>query len=276
MSVLGSLFRRQMLESRWSLGLSALALSAAGYMTTWLAKNFEIIIAKGATGNNIRRVGVLRGLGGPAMDYSTTALEILWWNHPLIVLPVLAWAITRASAAVAGEIDRGTIDVTLSRPVSRSTYLASQVAFAVFGLLVMVSAIALGCCVGNQVYTLKTPFPATILLRPAASLLALGLAAFGYTLPFSAFDVVKWRAALAGAVITLASLVALTVEPWYEGYFFHDWLERISVFQFYAPVTSALKGDPLGLNLTVLSGVFAAGLLISFYWFARRDLPANS
>ena len=36
----------------------------------------------------------MRALGGKNMDYSTLALEICWWNHPVIVLTVLGWAIS--------------------------------------------------------------------------------------------------------------------------------------------------------------------------------------
>ena len=83
------------------------------------------------------------------MDYSTTALEVCWWNHPVVILTVLSWAVTRGSAAVAGEIERGTIDLTLSRPVARWAYLTSQVVFALAGFLVMVGMLVAGLASGT-------------------------------------------------------------------------------------------------------------------------------
>ena len=133
MTAIRALLRKQALESRWVLGISALAFFGLSILTAWLTWRFERLIDRGELGPAVRRYGFLRALGGANMDYSTTALEVCWWNHPVIVLTVLGWAISRGSAAVAGEIERGTLDLTLSRPVSRSTYLLTQVAFTLLG-----------------------------------------------------------------------------------------------------------------------------------------------
>jgi ABC-2 type transport system permease protein len=65
----------------------------------------------------------------------------------------------------------------------------------------------------------------------------------------------------------------MTVAPQFEGY---DWLEKLSVFRAYAPVTVALKGEPLAFNAGILTSIFAAGVATSFVLFLRRDLPSNS
>ena len=59
----------------------------------------------------------------------------------------------------------------------------------------------------------------------------LGMAVFGYTLPFSSLDVVRWRSTLAGSAITLAGLFSMSLARLFEGYSFHDLMERVSVFQ---------------------------------------------
>jgi ABC-2 type transport system permease protein len=273
MMALRALLRKQAVESRWLLGISALAFFALAVLTTWLTWRFERLIERGELGPAVRRFGFLRALGGKNMDYSTLALEICWWNHPVIVLTVLGWAISRGSAAVAGEIDRGTLDLTLSRPVPRSTYLLTQVGFAVFGLLVMAASLIFGLQVGAQFYALKDPPSVLTLLRPAAMVVTLGMAIYGYTLPLSTIDVVRWRPGVIAAAITLGGLIAMSVAPQFDGY---DWLENLSVFNAYAPVTVALKGDPLTYNGLVLCSVFAAGVVLALGLFAGRDLPTNS
>jgi hypothetical protein len=75
------------------------------------------------------------------------------------------------------------------------------------------------------------------------------------------------------AAVTLGGLIAMSVAPQFDGY---DWLEKLSVFDAYAPVTVALKGDPLTYNSLVLCGVFAAGVALALGFLARRDLPTNS
>ena len=78
------------------------------------------------------RIQWLRNLG-IAEQPSSISLMIASWNHPFILLLVSMWAIGRGSAAVAAEVERGTLDLILSRPVSRWAYLASQVIVAISG-----------------------------------------------------------------------------------------------------------------------------------------------
>jgi ABC-2 type transport system permease protein len=273
MMAVRALFRKQALESRWVLGISALSFFGLAILTVYMTWRFEQLVERGDIRPTVRRGGILRAFGGPNMDYSTTALEVCWWNHPLIVLTVLGWSITRASAAVAGEIERGTLDLTLSRPVSRPTYLFAQVGFVLAGLLILAGALIAGLEVGAQFYTLRSPPSIVTLLRPAAMVVALGMAVYGYTLPFSTMDVVRWRPGVIAAAITLGGLIAMSVAPHFEGY---DWLEKLSVFYLYAPVTVAIKGEPLAYNASVLCGVFAVGVACALAIFVRRDLPTNS
>src|SRR5262249_18534856 len=152
---------------------------ALSILTVWIAWRLERLIDRGEIGPFGRRYGVLRALGGRNMDYSSTALEICWWNHPLLVLTVLGWAIRRAPAAVAGEIERGTPDLTLSRPVSRTEYLLTQVAYMVWGLLVLAAALIGGNLVGTHFYAVKNPPSIVTLLRPSAMVVTLGMAVYG-------------------------------------------------------------------------------------------------
>jgi ABC-2 type transport system permease protein len=267
------LVRKHLGESRWVLAISAAAFFGLSVLTCWIAMRVERVMDSGEFWLGQDRYRFVWLLGGTATDLSTTALEVCWWNHPLIVLTTLAWAVSRGSAGVAGEIERGTIDLTLSRPVGRSTYLASQILFAVLGLVVLAACLIAGSLAGRLFFTLKAPPTVLTLLRPAAMVVALGMSVYGYTLPFSAVDVARWRPALAAASITLGGLIAMALAPMFEGY---DWLEKLSVFQAYAPVTVALKGEPLGYNATVLCSVFAAGVVLSFVVFSRRDIPSNS
>lgn len=271
MNVVVVLIRKHLLESRWLLGLSSVAFFGLSWLTVWMATRFERLIDLNELG---RRGRMLMGLGGPAMDLSTTALEVCWWNHPVIVLTILAWAVTRASAAVAGEIERGTIDVTLSRPISRRAYLTSQILFAVLGLLLLGFSLIAGNVVASVFYTLKAPPTAWTLMKPAAMVVTLGMAVYGYALPLSAIDVVRWRPGLVASAVTLAGLVSMSVAPQFPDY--QKLLENLSVFQLYAPVTVAMKGDPLSFNVTILLAVFLAGVVLSFFLFLRRNLPSNS
>ena len=273
MNVLFTLLRKHLGESRWLIGLSCAALFGISILTVWLASFVEQSFPTGGVPTNPERFRFLSALGGQQMDNSTAAIEVCWWNHPFIVLIILGWVFARGSGVVSGEIERGTIDLTLSRPISRSIYLTSQILFSILGLILLATALILGNLVATPFFKLISPPGLLTLLKPAANLVAMGMAVFGYTMPFSTIDVVRWRAALIAVAITLLGIVGLTLSPIFPDY---KWLERISIFQFYAPVAVVIKGEPLLYNSTILLLVFGVGAGLSYWSFSRRDLPSNS
>jgi len=271
MNSLLALLRKHFSEARWVLGLSIAAFFGLSILTIWLTLRAERAIEAANFEQGGRSLRGFRLLG--ARDFSTLSLEVSFWNHPLIILTVLGWAITRGAAAVSGEIERGSLDLVLSRPISRSLFLLSHVTFAVLGVFALAAALIAGNVLGSQFFAVKEPPSIAILMRPGLMLATLGLAAYGYTLPLSAIDIVRWRPGLIASAFTLAGVIAMTVAPQFEGY---EWLERVSIFRAYAPITVATNGAPLAYNATVLTVVFAVGVVLSFLAFSRRDLPTNS
>src|SRR4051794_15364444 len=182
-----TLVRKNLLDSRWLLVICSSALFGLCWVFVFVAHRIEVAI-QAATGN--RSMGMLRGLGGSSMDFSTAAIEMAFWNHPFVVLIFSIWAIARGSIAVAGEIEKGTMDLVLSRPVGRSSFLASQVITAVSGLFLMAGAMMAGNLVGSHYNTLISPATASTLTKPAINLIAFGWAIFGYTFVLSTLDLV--------------------------------------------------------------------------------------
>ena len=273
MTVFPTLLKKHAHEARWSLGIAASAFGGLGVLTVWLTLRAERVIAAGDFGPQVHGLGRFRFLGGPEMDFSTLAMEVCFWNHPFIVLTVFGWAIARGSLAIGGEIERGTLDLVLSRPVSRTSYLTSHIIFTLLGFMTMAAALIAGCLIGGRIYAVKSPPTVLALTRPAVMVVALGMSIYGYTLPFSAVDVVRWRSGVCALGLTLVGLIAMTIAPQFEGY---DWLEKLTVFRAYTPVTVAMKPEHLSYNAAVLTGVCVAGCLIAYAGFLTRDLPANS
>jgi ABC-2 type transport system permease protein len=209
-------------------------------------------------------------------SHAVLALEIARWNFPVVPLLVLSWAIARGSAAVSGELERGTLDLAMSRPMSRWTYLMAQVVSSLLGLAFMMLVLWLSNLLANRFYGIEEMPSALGVLRPCVNIFALGASVFGYTLLFSSFDVVRWRASLLGSAITIAGLVGYSVATADEFKERWGWLEWLTVFRGYAPVEAAVKAEQFGPNVGALCGVCAAGIIIAYLFFQGRDLPANS
>jgi ABC-2 type transport system permease protein len=273
MTAFVALTRKQAGESKGFLGIAAIALFGISWLTVFITARIEARM-RTAEDAGLRMPRMLRGMGGAAMDFSTAAIETAWWNHPFVVLLVISWAIARGSLPVAGELERGTLDLTLSRPISRFAYLLSNVCVAVLGLLVLAAALVAGNRVGSQYNVVATPPSVWILTRPALNLAALGLAIYGVTLFLGALDVVRWRPNMIASIFTLGSFILLAIvqapslEEW-------KWLERYSIFKAYNPVEAAVKGEHVAFNAGVLAAIGLGGITLAFIQFLRRDLPAG-
>ncbi|MFO0845527.1 MAG: ABC transporter permease subunit [Gemmataceae bacterium] len=94
------------------------ALAGMGGLTT---KDVEAMIFEGP-GKIIRTV-----LGGDRVQLDT-AMDMLsiGYVHPLMQILFCVWAVGRAAGAVAGEIDRGTMELLLAQPVARSRLILSH------------------------------------------------------------------------------------------------------------------------------------------------------
>lgn len=267
---------KHLLDALWPLGLSALALFALGWLGVYRTCRLELQIREALERGDLARLGrFARGFGGMTLDYSSASIEMNGWNLPFILLPVIVWAIGRGSIAVAGELERGTMDLILSRPVPRASYLLAQVATAAIGLAVLSSAIVAGHAVGVRYNTLQAPPSWEKVALPAINLASLGLVIFAATLLASSVDRARWRPNLIGSCLTLASYVVLIVvnQPGMEDF---KHLERFSVFKAYNPAEVATVGATFGPNVATLLGLAIGSVALAMVAFGRRDLPAGS
>ena len=266
------LIRKNLGEARWVLGLSAVLLFALGWL---IASNTGRLLNDPVRAERFRVLSEARG----QRDFESSIVlqaETFVWSIPPVLLPLLIWAIGRGSLSVAGELERGTLDLVLSRPVTRTTYLASHVAVAIVGLMVIAGGLVGGFMVGNLVHKVPGAPSLYVWARPWANFVALGFAVFGYTLVASSWDVVRWRATTFGACVTVLSgltqvLANLEVLKPYRRY-----IENASVFKRYDPLRAAATGEGLGFDLGVLCAVGAVCTVVAFVVFSRRDLPSSA
>jgi ABC-2 type transport system permease protein len=277
MTAVTAIVRKQVVESKWLLGITAVALFLLCWLFVFITNRMEnrSRMQGGDQFARAPRAMMARALGGPSADDSSTSLEIAWWRHPFIILMLAMWPIARGSAAVAGELEKGSLDMVLSRPISRSGYLTGQMIAALLGMLVLAAALFLGNRVGNHFNFIESPPRLVSVFRAGLVVIAFGVAVFGYTIALSSIDIVRWRPNLAASVITLAMFIVpiIATIPALEKY---RWMEKYSIFYYYDPVEAALKANHLGFNLGILCGVGLVGIVLSYIAFNRRDLPANA
>jgi beta-exotoxin I transport system permease protein len=190
--------------------------------------------------------------------------------HPLLLAASGVIACGTAVRSVAGELEGGTLELVLSRPVERTRYLA---AYLVFTLTALAGAAALYAAGAYAAWRIVRPDPGSLsagsLARAAICLALLLFAVAGYSLLCSAFARERGRALGLAVGLTiglyawnfLASLVGVLapfarISPWY-------WFNP-------APVLAG-GGFPYG-DALVLAGAAVVCSGVAMAQFVRRDL----
>jgi ABC-2 type transport system permease protein len=265
--VIGALFRHHVRLHRVPLVPLALGLALFEWMMTFVAR--EPSVSSFLTGALRAAPPQLLALLNQDLVATVSPQGIIGvgYTHPFALIMMAVWAVRVPSAALAGEIGRGTMDLVAARPVVR----AAQVAAAALALLAGLTVLALAAWLGTF---------AGLVGRPLE-----GVTAWRY-LPVAAG---MWMLfAAAGSVAILASALAReagTAIAWSSGllagsyvldYAARVWpriasLRPLSLFRYYEPQQAMIAGLA-SYDVEVLAAVAAAALLLAFAVFSRRDL----
>jgi len=195
----------------------------------------------------------------------------LGFTHPLFYILISAAVVGFVARSLAGEMERGTILLALSRPISRPMVYAARVtgalviiaAIAVVGPLGMMAGIALARPEGEieYRYLVTTTVATALLIWAVAGLTLLGSAAASTT-----GRAVGWATAWLIVFYFVDYFAALwsILEP----------LEPLSIFTYYEPAQAMVNGTLPVENVAVLVLIGLAGTAGGLLVFVRRDLPA--
>lgn len=208
-------------------------------------------------------------LGGGDM-FSLAGSVAVGFAHPIAVTLECVFAVGFAAAAVAGERQRGTLEVILSRPIGRRTLVATLfAALALFVALVVgahvvataLSAVATGVAGELDFATLPILWLNGVLLFLALG--AIGLAASVSTDRLTPALAVTLAIALLGYVLEILG----SLWPDAAG------LRPYSLFHYLRP-QKILAGEADPASFVVLASVTVAALAWAMIVFPRRDLAA--
>ena len=281
-----ALWRKSISEARWLLLGSLTLMFAFHLMFIWL-------ISQVSLGNLKMILSLLppmteRLSSVPLAQVATSAGRIaVAYDHPVVMLLVTVWAISRGSDAVSGPLGRGTLEMVLAQPVTRAGVLGVHSLSAILGAAVLCLAGWLGTWVGVRVLTLEEPVAAEVFVPAALNLFALTVFLLGLTTLASSWDSTRSRTiGVVGAFYAVEMIVKIIGRgaPGWE------WMNYLSFFTPFEP--QRLVGNPATawqLSSTTRGGSFELGglgydavlivlglvcFLAAAVIFSRRDLPA--
>ncbi|MBI4261089.1 MAG: ABC transporter permease subunit [Actinobacteria bacterium] len=207
-------------------------------------------------------------LGGTANLLEPEGWMATALTHPLAVALMVGAGNAVALGAVAAEVERGSIDFVLGRPVGRRPYLLAKGAAAA----VAVAVAELGGLVGVLVARLTVERMGEIGLGTILGSFALSFLLYAalamVTLLVSAGESLRSRAvALAVGVVVgwyFANFVALLIDG-------TSWLRFASPFHYFRP-SEVIAGRWAATDAPVLAALGGAALAAAVWRFSRRDL----
>lgn len=205
-----------------------------------------------------------------ALGLSSRGLVVFAWNHPVVLALLAAPMILLASRAIAGEIEAGTMELLLSQPLSRSTYLATQIIFAVLVLLALAGMMLIGIYLGLSLFKLHQVLPWRTFLPVAANLVSLQIAIYGVTLLLSA------TAREGGRVVTVALLFVLIsylLQAVARLWPVIQFMLNYTIFEYYSPQQIVVSNLSPWRNMLILLGVGLVSGGLGWWKFMRRDIP---
>jgi ABC-2 type transport system permease protein len=222
-------------------------------------------------------------MGGESIDLMRPLDRVsIGYVHPLAQTLLCVWAVGRSAGAIAGEIDRGTMELLLAQPVPRWRLVLAHLGVDLLTIPVLCLSLWAGTWAGAWL-TGQLDLPADrggidpLVFAPALLNAALLLFAIsGYSLWVSSLGRFRGRVLGAAVLLTLVQFLVNVIGQLLEGWAF---LRPYTVFYYYQPQPMALTPDwyaqaVIWERLGVLLAVGTAGYLLALWTFSRRDLPA--
>jgi ABC-2 type transport system permease protein len=196
----------------------------------------------------------------------------LGYVHPISIILLSIFAIGFTTSAVAGERQRGTLEVLLARPLSRrQVYTTLLVAVLVFIGLVLAAA-SIGTLIGSAVVGVLDQLAVGRLpiLWLNGMLLWGAVAAIGLAASVS-FDRLTPALGITIAIVVISYFLEILGSLWPDA----QGLQRYSPFHYLA-ARDILNGTIDVFGLVLLAAVGAVAVGVALVVFPRRDLAAPS
>ncbi|MGE5296712.1 MAG: hypothetical protein ACM3VT_17980 [Solirubrobacterales bacterium] len=213
---------------------------------------------------------VKTAVGGDMLESgSMSALLTVGYQHPLVMFLYLLYSVGVPAGLLTGEIQRGTMELILSRPITRTQVYICAAILTLAGLFGLISMMFLGTVVSVNIYKFNEPITLDLFLRLAVNGGLLAGAFGGFSLVCAAsFGRLYSAAGVAAAFLTLNYFIAIVSEWWPRVHFLHK--ATLFYLVYYSNLWYAW---PLR-NMAWLGGILIALVILGGIIWRGRDLPS--
>ncbi len=250
-------------------------LAVFGVIYVWLVSRIKLDGLSALLMNTFKDFESLSGV--PFADVATVTGRIaLGFVDPVVLLTMTTWAISRGSDLISGELDRGTMELTLAQPLRRMSFFLAKTALSLFGVVSLALCFWGGVSVGIVLNHTPADNVSGWQFWPGViNIIMLGFMILGVSSAMSSWDRYRWRTVgiMGGCYATwllFKILFKMGGEPW-------SWIGWLTPFRWFEPQLLIRETNAWGMQLGYNGMLFLLGLagyIIAAVVFTKRDLPA--
>lgn len=207
---------------------------------------------------------------GSGSLFSLPGAVTLGTQHPLAIAMLGVFAVGATSTAIAGERQRGTLEVLLARPLSRTTVYLTVAAGLLLVVAVVLAALLAGFVTGAAIQGVLDELP----LEHMPVVLINGFLLWGAFSTFGLAASVSFDRPGPAIGLTLAYLIVnyfleILGSLWADA----EWTQDYSLFHHFQP-SEILAGALDPVDLLICGVAFVVPMAWALVVFPRRDLAA--
>lgn len=208
-------------------------------------------------------------IGGDMVESgSVTALLTVGYQHPLVMFLYMVYAVGVPAGLLTGEVQRGTMELILSRSITKMQVYVCATVLTLVGLFALSCVMFAGTAVSLSVFQFSEPIDKTLLLRLAVMGGLLAATFGGFALACAASFARFYSAIGVGvAFLTLNYFIAIVAEWWLRIHFMHK--ATLFYLVYYSPLWFRWPFKNMAWLAAILIGFVVFGGIV----WRRRDLP---
>lgn len=212
--------------------------------------------------------GLRKAFGGENMNFATfdAFLSVEYFSQMWVIV-MIAFCVSIATGAIAGEIEKGTMEVLLAQPVSRRAILVTRHFFFEVGVLFLIAAALAPVAVGAPLVGGDLRYLGLLAMVPSSFLFFTAIGSI--TFFFSALFSNRGRAVFVSLGIIFFSY-ALDILAKINDTVGH--VHFLSIFYYWDPYRYLHAIDFAWADLAILTGISLVSTAAAVIWFERRDI----
>ena len=209
-------------------------------------------------------------LGGEILKVGNIAGFIaIGYQDPLVLLLYMLFAVGVPTSLLAGEVQRGTMELILSRQTAKTHVYICAGLITVTGMYALVIIMFMGTVTATRLYDFDQAVPLYSLFKLAVVGGLLASAVGGIALLAAACFRRGLAVSLTVAYLVVSYFMSIVADWWPR----MKWLEPATIFNYVGgPEIFGKRGWPLG-DICVLLSILAFSTVIGGIIWYRRDLP---